>query len=67
MRCGCISLGAVSCDECKRNIAYPERYLVINEGGKVTRLCLDCCKDKEMVSYTEDNGAKTVTFFPQKS
>ncbi len=31
MRRGCISLGDVTCGECKRVIAYPERYLATDE------------------------------------
>ena len=31
MRRGCISLGNVQCDECHRTIAYPERYLAVDE------------------------------------
>ena len=31
MRRGCISLGEVKCDICRRTIPYPERYLVVDE------------------------------------
>jgi hypothetical protein len=67
MHCGCISLGGINCDECHRDIPYPERYLVIHEGGTVTHLCINCSSDKGLVYYMEDKGTRTATFFPQKS
>jgi len=66
MRRGCTSLGDVQCDECQRLIAYPERYLMIDqEGGAVLRLCLNCCLEKGYAHYTEDKGQKTLTFFTE--
>ncbi len=67
MRSGCISLGGINCDNCHREISYPERYLVINEGGKVTRLCVECSTEKGLVHYAEDKDTKSLTFFEQKS
>jgi len=67
MRSGCISLGGVYCDNCHREISYPERYLVQHEEGKLTRLCVDCSQDKGMVHYAEDKDMRSITFFEVKS
>jgi hypothetical protein len=66
MRRGCTSLGDVHCDGCQRPIPYPERYMVIDEEGKLLRLCLDCCVSKGYARYTEDKGQQVLTFFPEK-
>jgi len=67
MRCGCISLGDVQCDECHRIIPYPERYLLIGEAEGVTlRLCVDCCLNKGYARYTEEKGQQVLTLFPEK-
>ena len=34
MRRGCLSVGTVSCDICKRKIPYPERYVMVDEDAK---------------------------------
>jgi RNase P subunit RPR2 len=61
-----MSLGDVQCDECQRLIPYPERYLMIDqEGGKVVRLCVNCCLEKGYAHYTEDKGQQTLTFFTE--
>jgi hypothetical protein len=50
MRRGCISLGNIKCDQCKRTILYPERYLFTDEEkSKNKTLCMDCCQKKGMV------------------
>ncbi len=67
MRSGCISLGGVHCDNCHREIPYPERYLAEHEGGTLKRYCVDCSRDKGFVHYAEDKDARSVTFFEQKS
>ncbi len=67
MRCGCISLGDVQCDECHRIIPYPERYLFIGEAeGVMLRLCVDCCLNKGYARYTEEKGQQVLTLFPEK-
>jgi len=66
MRCGCISLGDVQCDECHRIIPYPERYLVIDEGGSTLHLCINCCVDKGYARYSEEKGQRILTIFPEK-
>jgi len=67
MRCGCISLGDVQCDECHRIIPYPERYLLIDEvEGVILHLCVDCCLNKGYAHYTEEKGQRVLTIFPEK-
>ena len=51
MRCSCISLGDVWCDECHRLIPYPERYLVMHEAEGTSRLCMNCSLDKGYTRY----------------
>jgi len=70
MRRGCISLGEVICDECKRLIPAPERYLVIeekdgveNEEGETRRYCVDCSLKKGYARYKEEKGEQILTFF----
>jgi hypothetical protein len=70
MRRGCISLGEVYCDECKRNIAYPERYLAVEEkdgeedlGGELRRYCVECALTKGYAHYKVEKGEQVLTFF----
>jgi nitrate reductase beta subunit len=72
MRRGCMSLGGIECDICSRTIAYPERYLVVDEDdgvevekGKSVRYCVDCALKKGYAHYKEDKGERTLTFFPE--
>jgi len=72
MRRGCISLGEVSCDSCKRVILYPERYLAVDEEdgvevdrGQTARYCVDCCLKKGYAHYKMEKGEKILTFFPE--
>ena len=72
MRRGCISLGEVRCDECHRQIPYPERYLATDEQngveveeGETSRYCVDCCIKKGYARYREEKGEQILTFFPE--
>ena len=66
MRCGCISLGDVQCDECHRIIPYPERYLLIDqEEDEKIRLCVDCCLNKGYAAYKVEKGERVLTLFSQ--
>jgi hypothetical protein len=67
MRRGCTSLGDVQCDECQRQIPYPERYMVIDEEGTLSRICVNCCLSKGYARYTEDKGQQVLTFFPERA
>ena len=70
MRRGCISLGQVTCDGCKRIIPYPERYLAIDEEGGVeveqgetSRYCVECALNKGYAHYKRERGEEILTFF----
>ena len=72
MRRGCISLGEVSCDECQRNIPYPERYLAVeekdgieDEEGELHRYCAECCLKKGHAHYKMEKGERILTFFSE--
>ncbi|HSW58120.1 MAG TPA: hypothetical protein VLH15_06940 [Dehalococcoidales bacterium] len=63
MKRGCISLGNINCDECHRNIPYPERYLSI-EIDKLTNqtLCLNCCIDKNLTRKESEKPGAEILF-----
>ena len=72
MRRGCISLGEVHCDICKRKIPYPERYLAVDEEdgievekGSTVRYCTQCALKKGYAHYKEMKGEMVLTFFPE--
>ncbi len=72
MRRGCISLGNVRCDECHRAIAYPERYLAVDEKdgveveeGETSHYCVDCCLKKGYARYITEKGEEVLTFFTE--
>ncbi len=72
MRRGCMSLGEVKCDICKRNIPYPERYLVVDEEGGVevekgeaVHYCIECALQKNYARYKEEKGERILTFFSE--
>jgi len=72
MRRGCISLGEVKCDECKRTIPYPDRYLAVEEkkgkemeDGETAHYCVECCLKKGYAHYKEEKGEKVLTFFQE--
>ena len=62
MHRGCISLGVIECDECHRNIPYPERYLIVeDEEGVKLHLCVDCSLK---LGYAQQRkGERGLTFF----
>lgn len=69
MRRGCISLGDVSCNECGRVIAYPERYLALDEEngqevekGDTVRYCVECALAKGYAHYKEEKGERILSF-----
>ena len=67
MRRGCIAVGKIECDGCHRPIKYGERYLLIDgEGDERQRLCIDCCKSHDYVSYGTEKGKQTITFLPKE-
>jgi hypothetical protein len=70
MRRGCISLGEIKCDNCKRIVKTAERYLITDEltdenGKKKTvRYCLKCCEEKHLIGERREKDEKVKTFFP---
>lgn len=71
MRRGCLSVGTVSCDICKRKIPYPERYVMVDEdakgaevekGGKSVRYCIEDAQKKGYAHYKEIKGEMMLTF-----
>ncbi len=74
MRRGCISVGQVKCDICGRLIAYPERYLMVDEdekgqeverGGKSVRYCVEDALKKGYAHRHESKGEMILTFLPE--
>ena len=72
MRRGCISLGEVLCDSCKRTIPYPERYLAIDEKdgkedeeGETYRYCVPCCLKKGYAHHKVEKGEQILSFFEE--
>ena len=72
MRRGCISLGEVYCNECQRNITYPERYLAVEEkdgeekpDGELRRYCVECALKKGYAHYKVEKGEQVLTFFKE--
>jgi hypothetical protein len=70
MRRGCVSLGEIRCDNCKRIIPTAGRYLITDEltdenGKKKTvRYCLKCCGEKGLIGERREKDEKVLTFFP---
>jgi len=72
MRRGGISLGEVKCDECRRTIPYPERYLAIeekdgieDEEGETAHYCVECSLKKSYAHYKTEKGEQVLTFFSE--
>jgi hypothetical protein len=67
MRRGCIAVGDMKCNICKRNIDHGERYLLIAEDNESEdskqRICVDCCVSKKYASYIKEKGDEVLTFF----
>jgi hypothetical protein len=63
MKRGCISLGNIKCDECHRNILYPERYLSVEiTKSKSQTLCMNCCIEKGLVKPESDKEGAEMLF-----
>ena len=66
MRRGCTSLGQITCDDCQRNVPYPDRYLAIEEGDTTHRFCVDCSIKKGYAQYKVERGETVLTFFEEE-
>jgi len=67
MRRGCISLGNVQCDDCRRIIPHSKCYLILEEtDGTTLRLCVDCSLKKGYAYYKQEKGEQVLTFFPEE-
>jgi len=70
MRRGCIAIGTVTCDSCKRIIEHGERYLLITEDKDADenkeRICSDCCISKKYCTYIKEKGVEVLTFFTEQ-
>jgi hypothetical protein len=63
MRRGCISLGNIKCDQCHRNILYPERYLSLEQDNdRNLSLCVNCCGKKGLLKIESDKGGTELLF-----
>ena len=70
---GCISLGDIQCDECRRIMLYSERYLAIDEEegveaeqGQTVHYCVECALQKGYAYYKdEEKDERILTFFPK--
>jgi hypothetical protein len=72
VRQGCISLGKVQCDSCRKTIPYAERYLLIDEedgveveSGEKVCYCANCSLEKGYARYREEKNERVLTFFPE--
>jgi len=68
MNRGCVAVGQVGCDTCKRLIEQGDRYLLMEEAaGKRTRVCVDCCLSEGHAAYVKEKGEEVLTFFPTRT
>jgi hypothetical protein len=64
MNRGCIAVGEIKCDNCKRLIEAGQRYLVVDEHGKQFHFCVECSVAKGYANYMKEKGEEVLTFFP---
>lgn len=63
VRCGCIAVGEVQCDKCRKFIENGERYLLnYDEQENTQRLCIDCCLECGYLIHEEEKGKQITTF-----
>ena len=66
MNRGCVALGDIKCDNCKRLIEAGHRYLVADdEKGKKFHFCVECSVAKGHAYYVKEKGEEVLSFFPQ--
>jgi hypothetical protein len=65
MNRGCVALGDIKCNNCKRLIVAGQRYLVVEEKeGKKLHFCVECSVAKGYAAYVKEKGEEVLTFFP---
>ena len=70
MRRGCISLGEIRCDSCKKIVPPAGRYMVTDEEldtegkKKLIRYCIECCVEKGLAGHRREKDEKILTIFP---
>jgi len=66
MNRGCVAVGEIKCDNCKRLIESGQRYLVADdEKGKRFQFCVECSVAKGFAYYVKEKGEEVLSFFPQ--
>jgi hypothetical protein len=65
MNRGCVAVGEIKCNNCKRLIEAGQRYMVVEEEeGKRFDLCTECAVAKGYAYYMKEKGEEVLTFFP---
>jgi ribosomal protein L24E len=62
MNRGCIALTELNCDSCGQTVEPGQKYLLLEDEGKITRFCVDCSIKKHLASYKVEKGEKVLTF-----
>lgn len=66
MRRGCIAVGEVVCEKCRRVLQHPDRYLAIEENTKTARYCVDCALKLGYAHYKTEKGEQLISFFAEE-
>jgi hypothetical protein len=65
MNRGCVAVGEIKCNNCKRLIEAGQRYMVVEEEkGKRFDYCTECAVAKGYAYYMKEKGEEVLTFFP---
>jgi len=65
MNRGCVAVGDITCDKCRRLIEAGQRYLVVDEEkGKKFHFCVECSVAKGYGGYIKEKGEEVLSFFP---
>lgn len=65
MNRGCVAVGEIKCDNCKRLIEAGQRYLVVEgEKGDKLQFCVECSIAKGYGAYIKEKGEEVLSFFP---
>jgi hypothetical protein len=65
MNRGCVAVGEIKCNNCKRLIEAGQRYMIVEEEvGKKFDYCTECAVAKGYAYYMKEKGEEVLTFFP---